>query len=277
MNDDIPYLLRGIQPVGTDSSVLVSSSKYLNNAELRDWTATHMLRRSGRDRPTTAEAYELNLILRKIQDYDEIELLFKAERKKNAALDAWFEERHMSTFTGDDLKQYAPDTVGGIFYNEICSKGYNIQIVPAPEKPPVRDIDYFMMRAGQTHDFEHLICGGGLDFLGELVPYYMRLTNLYEHLSVELAGELCVYGVLGSMRIMARAGLHYPHTWMTCIETMQRGIEVGRSSAPIFMFKYEDVFHLTLEEAREKLGVRNARYVDTTAQTAIFEERVKPS
>lgn len=277
MNDDIPYLMRGIQNVATDSSVLVSSSKYLNNAELRDWVATHMLRRSGSDRPTTAEAYELNLILRKIQDYDAIELLFKAERKKNAALDAWFEARHMSTFTGKDLEQYAPDTVGGIFYNEVCSKGYNIQIVPAPSSPPLRDIDYFMMRAGQTHDFEHLICGGGLDFLGELVPYYMRLTNLYQHLSVELAGELCVYGVLGSMRIMARAGLHYPHTWMTCIETMERGIAVGRSSSPIFMFKYEDVFHLTLEEAREKLGVRNARYVDTTAKTAIFEERVKPS
>ena len=47
MNDDIPYLLRGINPVATDSSVLVSSSKYLNNPELRDWVATHMLRRSG--------------------------------------------------------------------------------------------------------------------------------------------------------------------------------------------------------------------------------------
>jgi len=277
MNDEIPYLMRGIQPVATDSSVLVSSSKYLNNARLRDWVATHLLRRSGMDRPTTAEAYELNLILREIQDYDYIEELFKQERKKNAALDAWFSERFMSTFTGADLVDYPEDSLGGIFHREVVAKGYNIQIVPAPEKPPIRDIDYFLMRAGQTHDFEHLVCGGGLDFLGELVPYYMRLTNLYKFLSTELAGELCVYGALGSMRIVSRAALHYPQVWLTVLETIERGIKVGRESGPIFMAKYEDVLHLPLEEARRQLGINGVRFVDTSAQTAIYEERAKPS
>lgn len=33
--NDIPYLLRGIAPVTTDSSVLISSSKYLR--VLSDW------------------------------------------------------------------------------------------------------------------------------------------------------------------------------------------------------------------------------------------------
>lgn len=274
MNDEVPYLMRGIRAVTTDSSVLVSSSKYLNHPRLREWVATQLLRRSGADRPTPADSYELNLILREIQDYDYIETLFKAERKINPALDAWLSKRFMSTLSADELKSYPEDSLGGMFYREVIAKGYSIDIVPPPPTPPARDVDFFMVRAGQTHDFEHLICGGGLDFLGELVPYYMRLVNLFKFLSPELAGELCVFGMLGSMRIVSRAMLHYPQVWMTVLETMERGIKVGRESAPIFMAKYEDVLHLPLEQAREHLGVCGVRYVDTTAQTAIYEERV---
>lgn len=274
--NDIPYLMRGIQQVSTDSSVLVSSSKYLNNPKLRDWVATHMLRRSGRDRPTTAEAYELNLIMREIQDFDYIESLFKEERKVNPALDAWLAERHMSTFTGNDLLQYPEGSLGRLFHAEVVANGYNIDIVPPPPEPPARDIDFFLMRAGQTHDFEHLITGGGLDFLGELVPAYMRLINIFKHIKdPKLAGELCAYGMLGTMRIISRAMLHYPEVWLTVVETVERGIKVGRESGPIFMAKYEDVMHLPLEQAREALDVHGAEFVDTSPQTAIYEERVK--
>ncbi|WP_240345003.1 hypothetical protein [Novosphingobium sp. THN1] len=48
---DMPYLARGIMPVETPSSVLVSSSKYLNNPRLRDWLAMILLRRNGPDLP----------------------------------------------------------------------------------------------------------------------------------------------------------------------------------------------------------------------------------
>ena len=68
--------------------------------------------------------------------------------------------------------------------------------------------------------------------------------------------------------------LHYPEVWMTVVETIERGIEVGRESGPIFMARYEDVLHLPLKEAREALGVHGARFVDTSPQTAIYEERV---
>ena len=50
--DDIPYLLRGITQLSTASSTLISSSKYLNNAKLRDWVAAELLRRNGPDLPT---------------------------------------------------------------------------------------------------------------------------------------------------------------------------------------------------------------------------------
>ncbi len=55
--NDIPYLLRGVTPVATDSSVLVSSSKYLNHPRMRDWISTITLKRNGPDRPAQAEMY----------------------------------------------------------------------------------------------------------------------------------------------------------------------------------------------------------------------------
>jgi len=105
------------------------------------------------------------------------------------------------------------------------------------------------------------------------VPYWARLVNLFRHLSPELAGELCVFSLFGQMRLMSRGLLHYPQVWMTLVETMERGIRVGRESGPIFMMKCEDALHLPMDEARAVLGVRGAAFVDTSAATAIYEER----
>ena len=48
---DYSYLMKGIETVSTDSSVLVSSSPWLNDARLREWMANESLRRNGHDYP----------------------------------------------------------------------------------------------------------------------------------------------------------------------------------------------------------------------------------
>lgn len=263
---DYAYLMKGIQKVETDSSVLVSSSRYLNDARVRDWVATHLLRRNGPDIPTPSDSIQLVQILRDVQDLDHINDLFAAERQQNPALDAWFREGFVSTFGLDDLKDYAPDTVGGIFYAQLADNDLQVDIVPP--FTPRNDFEYFQLRAGQTHDLEHILGGGGFDFIGELVPYYMRLTNLFVHMSPELAGELSAFSILGSSRILTRAVLHYPQTWLIAQNAVERGAKVGRESAPLYMMRYEDVFHLTPEAAREALGVRGVKFVDTAAASA---------
>ena len=110
--------------------------------------------------------------------------------------------------------------------------------------------------------------GGGFDVIGELVPYYMRLANLFVHFDAELAGELSAFSILGSSRILTRAVLHYPQTWLTALDAVERGTTVGRQSDPIPLMRYEDVFDLPLEEARAALGIRGARFVDTSAASA---------
>ena len=269
---EIPYLLRGVMPVGTDSSVLVSSSKYLNNARLREWLAMICLRRNGADMPPQAEMYEFLPILDSLRDFDAIEDMFTQERKTNPELDTWFREGFISNYKIDDFKDYAPGSLGGIFYTQMTSGDYEIQITPWTQ--PQTQLQFYNLRSGQTHDFEHILCGGGFNFMGELVPYWYRLTNVPRFIkNAELAAELNLIQLFGSLRYTVRTMLHYPHVWPTCVNAIQRGMRVGQESDALFMKKLETVFHLPLEEARAALGVRGAVDVNTDREGAYWADR----
>lgn len=268
--DDTHHLMRGISALSTDNPLLVSSSRYLNSPELRDWVSTHFLRRSSKLNPTPSDAIKLGMILLQIQDLPAIEALFATERERWPELDEWFKEGFVSTFTGDDFRDYPPDTVGGIFREKVVNNGMQIDLIPRFE--PQSQYQYYLLRGGQIHDFEHIVCGGGFDVLGELVPYYMRLTNVPKFLSPELAGEVNVAMALGSTRIFLRTALHYQSALPTALETIQRGIAVGQASGPLFMARYEDVLHLTVPEAREALGVVGVREADTGPASLAWEE-----
>jgi ubiquinone biosynthesis protein Coq4 len=272
--DDIPYLLRGINVMETASSVLISSSKYLNSPRLRDWVAQELLRKNGPDLPTPSGAFILSGIIKELQDWDYINELIAAERKKWPELDRWFSERHVSTFTKDDLRKCAPDTVGGLFFKQLDDNGYQINIVPPYE--PKTDYDYWLLRAGQTHDWEHIIGAGGFDSIGELIPGFMRLASYHKYFSPELACELTVMQFFASFRFLSRMALHYPHTWHAAWAAVDRGRRVGEMSEPFFWARYEDVFHLTPAAAREKLGIRGVEEVDTRAASAVWDGRMTP-
>ena len=267
--NDIPYLLRGVMPVETPSSVLVSSSKYLNNPRLREWLAMIMLRKNGADYPPAAEMHEFLGILDELRDYARIEALLTAERKINPALDAWFNEGFISTFKIDDLQDLALGSLDGIFHEQMTGGNYEIQIVPFAE--PKTQLEFYNLRSGQTHDLEHILCGGGFNYMGELVPYWYRLTNVFKFISEpELASEVRMIQIFGSMRYTMRTILHYPQVWETAVQAIQRGMKVGQQSDALFMAKIEDAYHLPLEEARAALGVRGAVDIDTDREGAIW-------
>ena len=87
MADDTPYLLRGIAPITTTSSTLVSSSPYLNHPALRDWIASAFLRRSGKDRPTSADGHDLHVILNMTEQAADVALPSIPGRRWHLALD----------------------------------------------------------------------------------------------------------------------------------------------------------------------------------------------
>jgi ubiquinone biosynthesis protein COQ4 len=270
--DKVPYLAQGWVPVETPSSVLVSSSKYLNNAALREWLAMILLRRNGADMPPQAEMYQLLPILDALRDHDRIEALFAAERKVNPRLDAWFDEGFVSRYTIDSFAGYAPGTLGGIFHRQMTAGQYQIQIVPWTE--PKTQLEFFNLRSGQTHDFEHILTGGGFNYMGELVPFWFRLTNVFKFIQdPELAAELSVLSIFGSLRYTVRTLLHYPQVWPTCVNAIQRGMKVGQESDALFLARIEDYLHLPLDQARAAMGVRGAIDADTDAAGAFWAGR----
>ncbi len=261
--DETPYLLRGIKPVPTDSSVLVSSSRYLNHPAMRDWVATELLRRNGPDVPTPSGAYKLSFIIKEIQNFAEIDALFEAERKRWPELDRWLSERFVSTYTAADLAKYPKDSVAGLYYEQLTAGNYQINIVPPYE--PKGNYDYWLLRSGQTHDWEHIITHGGFDSLGEVTTGLAKLENIYRHFSTDLACELAVMQYFLSFRFISRTALHYPEVWHETWGAVDRGRKCGSTSGPYVIARYEDVFHLTPAEARKVLGVNN---VDDTADTS---------
>jgi len=96
--DDIPYLLRGITQLGTASSTLISSSKYLDNPRLRTGLRQNSCGAMGRTfrRPPVRTALR---DYADIQNPAEVNALIAEERRKWPALDRWFAERRVSTYT----------------------------------------------------------------------------------------------------------------------------------------------------------------------------------
>ena len=266
--NDTPYLARGVELLGTDSSILISSSKYLNDPRLRDWVAKIALKKNNSDYPPAAEMHELIQILQDLRDFDRIEELFTEERKNNPTLDSWFNDWYCSDYTIEDLKDCAPGTVGGIYYKAAVG-AYDVQIVP--NFNPQTQWQYYSLRAGQTHDYEHILTGGGFNYIGELLPYWFRLATIDTHIqNKELAGEMNVMGILGTARYLIRTVLHYPETWGAALKCIEQGISVGRNSDPFWMAKMEDYWNTPLEEAREQLGIRGAVDLDTAAEGDVW-------
>ena len=68
-----------------------------------------------------------------------------------------------------------------------------------------------------------------------MTTHFFRLANLFKHLQPELAGELCVQHILGALRFLPRTILHYPQLWLTGMDCMTRGDDIGLAAPPLFM------------------------------------------
>jgi hypothetical protein len=95
---DFDYYNGAIKKITTESSSLVSSSPYLNNATLRTLIAQEMLRRNGPDMPNTAFIPEVAQILHQLEDMPTIVRLFEEEKQRLPAFRNWLDRRLLSDF-----------------------------------------------------------------------------------------------------------------------------------------------------------------------------------
>jgi ubiquinone biosynthesis protein COQ4 len=269
--DKFKYLLSGGGQVETTSSVLLSSSRYLNDARLREWVATESLRRNGRDLPSGFGVPQLYVIMQGLTDADKINRLFARVREQNPVIDRWFGDRFVSNYRKDDLKIHPPGSIGRSYFDML--EANNLQVEILPDFVPRSDADYYMLRAQQTHDLEHMLIGLQANAMGEMGTMTLRIASFFKFFGPELAGELSVFSSLLLTSCMNRTFLHYPQCWPAFWDSMVHGTRIGEASGPFFTAKYEDLFHLPVEEVRERVGIRGfERELDTRAVSATWSD-----
>lgn len=275
--EDTLYFMRGRREVSTESSVLISSSKYLNHPVIREYVMQESLRKNGRDVPMTYELPRLFQALYEIRDEKRINEMLKDQCRTKPELAAFFEEGYISTYTRDDLRVYAPGTVGAIYHEYLERNDFQIVLDPRieadPSWKPRSMLDYWDLRTGQTHDVDHLLGGAGFDFLGETTPLFMRIEGYYAYFDdPELAGALSTLLAVMAFPVQMRTLIHYPSTWPAMSRHMRNGMRVGRESDPWFLQKQEPIFGMTKEQARDHLGIRGVEEIDTWAESDVWSE-----
>ena len=235
---------------------------------------THFLRRNGADVPIPSDpASGLLQALDDIRDDAEVIRMINEEKERNPSFRDWINERYLSTLSVEDFEKFDPDSFGGIYYRYLTDNGFKLNLGyddPVPEN----DLQFIRIRSAQIHDYEHLMTGGGFNSMGEMIPAFCRMSNPFVHYSPDLALNIAPHYVFLGYRMVMRSFLHYPQTWPMTLDLITQGIEVGLASDSVYEARYEDVLHLPVPEAREKLGFRKAKDFDSAEMDLIFTEQV---
>ncbi len=271
------FYLNGRRKLTTESSVPISSSRWLNDARVREWTATESLRRNGHDYPLLFGLPTLMKAVDEVRDVETNERLVVEERKRNPAFDRWLNEGFISTYGKEDLRAYPAGSVGRQLFEYMdehdLSPELNSRLLENPEWKPQNSIDFWNLRMGQTHDLYHILGEVGFGSVAEYFITGVVTGNAFKHLGPDLAGSLMTVNTLIMFPWMTRTMLHYPAAWPTLWRNMSYGYSIGQQSEPLFMAKFEDILPLTPAEAREVLGMRGFEGpIDSKEASCIFGE-----
>ena len=155
---DYDYYNAGMKKIETASSVLVSSSKYLNHSGLRELIAQEMLRRNGTDLPNTAYIPEVAQILHDLEDMPQVFALFEQEKARLPEFRTWLERRELSNFKIEEVRHCAPGTLGSVIHDFLANSGYSIDHF-FQGLEVTSDYTFYLKERAYTHDIEHMITG----------------------------------------------------------------------------------------------------------------------
>lgn len=259
MNDvsqaDMDYFNGAIRRVTTDSSVLVSSSKYLNDPDLRTLISQEMLRKNGPDVPTTAYIPEVAIRMGALTDQADLTKLLAEERVKNPDFAAWLDRRHLSDFKADELKDSRPDTLGAMIYDFLANSGFENDLFYRGMKID-SDFQYYQKERVFTHDIEHMVTGFGPNFCGEIALLSVNFQAFYSYFTPKLAHYFSNLSAYLYSKSMMKSVLHYPDVMPAFLEATRLGLEQGgRLKRPLLMTPWRDYIDFKLADLREELGI----------------------
>ena len=251
---EVDYLKGSDAPPRTSGSLLLSSSKYLNSARLRDVLVQEALRKNGRELPLAYLVPDAMQAFEELKDLDLIRRQLAAEKARKPELASWLDARFVSRFTVADVAGYAPGTLGSKVHEFMTGSGYAIDFLFLDA--PKTDYEYLQKRLAQNHDIEHMVTGFGTDPCGEHALMTCNATAWLRYFGCEFAGELCRFNVYLTMVGTIRAAMHYPKTLLTFLEALRYGNEMGAAlRRPLFLTRWEDYFGWTIADIRREFNI----------------------
>jgi len=249
------YLVGGFKPLTTESSILVSSSKYLNSARLRDVLAHEALRKDGWDLPLTGLLPEFMHAINELHDYQQDLQAVLEERKRLPEFAAFLDERFLSNLQGEDLKRCAPGTLGAEVHEYMTRTGMNINFQREAEEF-TDDLHYYTRRSGQCHDIEHIVTGLGPNPWGEIGLIFFKATMDASHFTPAVASIIHRQILTSTGTYFIKTNLHYPHLILGLMDAMRLGVEMSKRVTKQFLYiKWEDYWDTPLEEVRRELNI----------------------
>ena len=261
------YFNGGIRTITTESSVLVSSSKYLNNAELRGLVAQEMLRRNGPDLPNTAFIPEVAQALMMMEDFGRVMALFEEEKARLPRFREWCEKRSLADFKKDEVKDSAPGTLGAMLHDFMVNSGYELDIFYR-EIQVVNDLTYYLRQTAVTHDIEHMISGFGPNHGGEVALLTANMHSKVRYFNPDLASFFNRVQTYLKAKTIMKDGLYYPEAMALNLEAEFKGAEQGRNwKYPIMLAPWRDWVDWQVADIREELGITPVPPADLWADT----------
>jgi ubiquinone biosynthesis protein COQ4 len=249
------YLAGSYKPLTTDSSTLVSSSKYLNSARLRDVLAQEALRKDGWDIPTTALLPEFAQAINEVNSYEDDLRAVTQERERLPEFAAFLDERFLSNLRSEDLRRCAPGTLGAEVFEYLTSTGMDINFQREAEVFN-DDLHYYTRRSGQCHDIEHVVTGFGPNPWGEIALIFFKATMESNYFSPTVASILHRQILTVTGAYLIKTNLHYPQLVPGLLDAFSLGVEMAKRVPKQFLYiKWENHWDTPLDEVRRELNI----------------------
>ena len=274
--DDIAYFNQGQVIHETDSSILISSSPYLNDPELRDLIAQEMLRRNGPDLPTTAYIPHVVKCFMKYENWPRIFQLFEEEKARLPEFKAWLEGRKISLFTEEELANPEPGTLKEVVYDFVTNSPYNMDFFYQGLKIE-NDFDFYQKERTHSHDIEHMITGFETNHAGEIALLEANEVAVFDYFVPELAAFFNRTSAYLKAKTTMKSGLHYPESYAMEVKARQIGAAQGAAwKHPLFLIPYRDMLDRKIEDIREEFGITNPPPPGEWAHTTALAQDPRP-
>jgi len=239
------------------SSVLVSSSKYLNNPLFRDVYAQMGLKRDGLDLPLAYLVPEMNQAFNECTDFTRVFTLLEAEKSANPEFAAFLNARFISDLTPESLGHHPAGTLGAEVRDFIIRTGFDIDFMFKGQ--PANDFIYLNKREVQGHDIAHMVTGLNPSPVGEIALAACNMVSNGNYFAPEFSVERNKHNAFITSTQIMRTALHYPAVLPTLLEAIAAGQRIGaKLKNPLVMIKWEDYFDLEIPQIREILGIEDA-------------------